>query len=195
MRRLEEVSLQPMPPHASLPPDANGPLGLPSYEEAISRSGQHDAPPPPYPGYVHTHVLACCICAWQRNNMFFFFSVSAHKPEPFDNRLCRTFISSNCTVLDHQKMVHFWNNFSIFFNTGNFTMCFPNGLSLSTDILIFFNLYLPQCRLWLDLLIMLTDVMSTSDLWPVCCFCRCEYEEIIIVFKMQQKMCHWEQQL
>ncbi|CAG05707.1 unnamed protein product, partial [Tetraodon nigroviridis] len=48
MRRLEEV--QPMQPPASPPPDANDPLGLPSYEEAIARSGQHDAPPPPYPG-------------------------------------------------------------------------------------------------------------------------------------------------
>lgn len=50
MRRLEEVSLQPVHPRGSLPPDANDPRGLPSYEEAITRSGQHDAPPPPYPG-------------------------------------------------------------------------------------------------------------------------------------------------
>ncbi|KAM9409811.1 transmembrane gamma-carboxyglutamic acid protein 4 [Pholidichthys leucotaenia] len=42
-RRLEEVSLQPV----VTPED---PLGLPSYEQAIARSGQHDAPPPPYPG-------------------------------------------------------------------------------------------------------------------------------------------------
>ena len=26
--------------------------GLPSYNEALNRSGQHDAPPPPYSGYV-----------------------------------------------------------------------------------------------------------------------------------------------
>ncbi|XP_073321219.1 transmembrane gamma-carboxyglutamic acid protein 4 [Pagrus major] len=52
MRRLEEVSLQPMPPH--LPPmDDIDPPGLPSYEQAISRSGQHDLPPPPYPGSQH----------------------------------------------------------------------------------------------------------------------------------------------
>ncbi|XP_077418964.1 transmembrane gamma-carboxyglutamic acid protein 4 [Vanacampus margaritifer] len=46
MRRLEEVSLQPVPP----PMDEDEPLGLPSYEQAIAKSGQHDAPPPPYPG-------------------------------------------------------------------------------------------------------------------------------------------------
>lgn len=58
MRRLEEVSLQPVRPPASPPSlEQNDPLGLPSYEEAITRSGQHDAPPPPYPGYVLTHVL------------------------------------------------------------------------------------------------------------------------------------------
>lgn len=51
MRRLEEVSLQPVippaPPH--LLEDVEPP-GLPSYEQAIAKSGQHDAPPPPYPG-------------------------------------------------------------------------------------------------------------------------------------------------
>ncbi|TWW68161.1 hypothetical protein D4764_02G0012020 [Takifugu flavidus] len=52
MRRLEEVSLQPVRPPASQPPlEVNDPIGLPSYEEAIAKSGQHDAPPPPYPGY------------------------------------------------------------------------------------------------------------------------------------------------
>ncbi|XP_011617396.1 transmembrane gamma-carboxyglutamic acid protein 4 [Takifugu rubripes] len=51
MRRLEEVSLQPVRPPASQPPlEVNDPIGLPSYEEAIAKSGQHDAPPPPYPG-------------------------------------------------------------------------------------------------------------------------------------------------
>ncbi|XP_040899386.1 transmembrane gamma-carboxyglutamic acid protein 4 [Toxotes jaculatrix] len=51
MRRLEEVSLQPIHPPASPPPmDEIDPPGLPSYEQAISKSGQHDAPPPPYPG-------------------------------------------------------------------------------------------------------------------------------------------------
>lgn len=58
MRRLEEVSLQPVRPPASQPPlEVNDPIGLPSYEEAIAKSGQHDAPPPPYPGYVRTRVL------------------------------------------------------------------------------------------------------------------------------------------
>uniref|UniRef100_A0A3Q3W5P3 Gla domain-containing protein n=1 Tax=Mola mola TaxID=94237 RepID=A0A3Q3W5P3_MOLML len=28
--------------------------GLPSYSEVLNRSGQHDAPPPPYSGYVDT---------------------------------------------------------------------------------------------------------------------------------------------
>ncbi|XP_042267546.1 transmembrane gamma-carboxyglutamic acid protein 4 [Thunnus albacares] len=47
MRRLEEVSLQPaLPPHM----EEIDPPGLPSYDQAITRSGQHDAPPPPYPG-------------------------------------------------------------------------------------------------------------------------------------------------
>ncbi|KAM6943605.1 transmembrane gamma-carboxyglutamic acid protein 4 [Xenentodon cancila] len=51
MRRLEEVSLQPaLPPPAPLPTEELDPAGLPSYEQAISRTGQHDAPPPPYPG-------------------------------------------------------------------------------------------------------------------------------------------------
>lgn len=50
MRRLEEVSSQPVHPPGPPPPD--DPLGLPSYEQAIARSGQHDAPPPPYPGYA-----------------------------------------------------------------------------------------------------------------------------------------------
>ncbi|RVE74622.1 hypothetical protein OJAV_G00023870 [Oryzias javanicus] len=51
MRRLEEVALEPgLPPpstHSTAMEDASG---LPSYEQAIARSGQHDAPPPPYPG-------------------------------------------------------------------------------------------------------------------------------------------------
>uniref|UniRef100_A0A8C6SL29 Proline rich Gla (G-carboxyglutamic acid) 4 (transmembrane) n=1 Tax=Neogobius melanostomus TaxID=47308 RepID=A0A8C6SL29_9GOBI len=45
IRRLEEVSLQPMNP----PSDPDAP-GLPSYDQAIANSGQYDAPPPPYPG-------------------------------------------------------------------------------------------------------------------------------------------------
>ncbi|XP_029931792.1 transmembrane gamma-carboxyglutamic acid protein 4 [Myripristis murdjan] len=49
MRRLEEVSLQPVLPPPP-PEDAINPPGLPSYEQAIAKSGQHDAPPPPYPG-------------------------------------------------------------------------------------------------------------------------------------------------
>ncbi|XP_075879812.1 transmembrane gamma-carboxyglutamic acid protein 4 isoform X2 [Nelusetta ayraudi] len=53
MRRLEEVSSQPVPPPGSPP---NDPLGPPSYEQAIARSGQHDAPPPPYPGSRHGSV-------------------------------------------------------------------------------------------------------------------------------------------
>ncbi|XP_036379720.1 transmembrane gamma-carboxyglutamic acid protein 2-like isoform X2 [Megalops cyprinoides] len=44
-----------MPADARLPPESvplSGILvpGLPSYNEAITRSGQHDAPPPPYSG-------------------------------------------------------------------------------------------------------------------------------------------------
>lgn len=51
MRRLEEVSLQPVrPPAQASTVDEVTPPGLPSYEQAITRSGQHDAPPPPYPG-------------------------------------------------------------------------------------------------------------------------------------------------
>ncbi|XP_070822632.1 transmembrane gamma-carboxyglutamic acid protein 4 [Chaetodon trifascialis] len=50
MRRLEEVSLQPVPPPPAVAVD---PPGLPSYEQAIAKSGQHDAPPPPYPGSRH----------------------------------------------------------------------------------------------------------------------------------------------
>ncbi|KAJ8248944.1 hypothetical protein GJAV_G00229480 [Gymnothorax javanicus] len=46
LRRLEEVSLQPVLP----PVEDFSPPGLPSYEQAIAKSGPHDAPPPPYPG-------------------------------------------------------------------------------------------------------------------------------------------------
>ncbi|KAI4880196.1 hypothetical protein NFI96_026027 [Prochilodus magdalenae] len=48
IRRLEEVSLQPLP----TPPlsDELDEYGLPSYEQATARNGPHDAPPPPYPG-------------------------------------------------------------------------------------------------------------------------------------------------
>ncbi|XP_036391353.1 transmembrane gamma-carboxyglutamic acid protein 4-like isoform X1 [Megalops cyprinoides] len=46
IRRLEEVSMQPV----FTPEEEMGPPGLPSYEQAIAKSGQHDAPPPPYPG-------------------------------------------------------------------------------------------------------------------------------------------------
>ncbi|KAL1007714.1 hypothetical protein UPYG_G00090610 [Umbra pygmaea] len=49
MRRLEEVSLQPPPP--LMPPlEEISPPGLPSYEDAVGKTGTHDAPPPPYPG-------------------------------------------------------------------------------------------------------------------------------------------------
>ncbi|KAM4592681.1 transmembrane gamma-carboxyglutamic acid protein 4 [Odontesthes bonariensis] len=50
MRRLEEASLHPVPPPGD-PPSVEDvdPPGLPSYEQAISRSGPHDAAPPPYP--------------------------------------------------------------------------------------------------------------------------------------------------
>lgn len=54
MRRLEEVSLHPIPPGPPL--EEVDPPGLPSYEQAITRSGQHDAPPPPYPGSRHGSV-------------------------------------------------------------------------------------------------------------------------------------------
>ncbi|XP_077104569.1 transmembrane gamma-carboxyglutamic acid protein 4 [Siphateles boraxobius] len=48
IRRLEEVSLHPIPHTDS---DGNpGAPGLPSYEQAIAITGPHDAPPPPYPG-------------------------------------------------------------------------------------------------------------------------------------------------
>ncbi|XP_054472666.1 transmembrane gamma-carboxyglutamic acid protein 4 [Anoplopoma fimbria] len=47
MRRLEEVSLQPVHP---IPMEEIDPVGLPSYEQAIAKTGPHDAPPPPYPG-------------------------------------------------------------------------------------------------------------------------------------------------
>ncbi|KAI5629677.1 transmembrane gamma-carboxyglutamic acid protein 4 precursor, partial [Silurus asotus] len=47
IRRLEEVSLHPIP--APLSDDLET-QGLPSYEQAIAISGPHDAPPPPYPG-------------------------------------------------------------------------------------------------------------------------------------------------
>uniref|UniRef100_A0A3P9IU02 Proline rich Gla (G-carboxyglutamic acid) 4 (transmembrane) n=1 Tax=Oryzias latipes TaxID=8090 RepID=A0A3P9IU02_ORYLA len=51
MRRLEEVALEPGPPPTStLSMEIEDASGLPSYEQAIARSGQHDAPPPPYPG-------------------------------------------------------------------------------------------------------------------------------------------------
>lgn len=50
IRRLEEVSLHPIP-HTEGSSDAPG---LPSYEQAIAITGPHDAPPPPYPGYQHT---------------------------------------------------------------------------------------------------------------------------------------------
>ncbi|KAM9817681.1 transmembrane gamma-carboxyglutamic acid protein 4 [Neosynchiropus ocellatus] len=50
MYRLEQVSLQPGRP-AHLPAlEEIEPPGLPTYEQAIAKSGQHDAPPPPYPG-------------------------------------------------------------------------------------------------------------------------------------------------
>ncbi|KAM7014891.1 transmembrane gamma-carboxyglutamic acid protein 4 [Tautogolabrus adspersus] len=49
MRRLEEVSLQPVLP-PPIPMEDIDPPGLPSYEQAIAKRGQHDAPPPPYPG-------------------------------------------------------------------------------------------------------------------------------------------------
>lgn len=49
IRRLEEVSLQPVNPPLDPVQDTNAP-GLPSYEQAIANSGQYDAPPPPYPG-------------------------------------------------------------------------------------------------------------------------------------------------
>lgn len=57
IRRLEEVSLQPVLPPAPPPPMEDiDPPGLPSYEQAIAKSGQHDAPPPPYPGSRHASI-------------------------------------------------------------------------------------------------------------------------------------------
>ncbi|CAN9506990.1 unnamed protein product [Ophioblennius macclurei] len=51
IRRLEEVSLQPVvPPGGPSQMEEADPPGLPSYEQAIARNGPHDAPPPPYPG-------------------------------------------------------------------------------------------------------------------------------------------------
>lgn len=50
IRRLEEVSLQPVNPAPLHPGQEIDQPGLPSYEQAIANSGQHDAPPPPYPG-------------------------------------------------------------------------------------------------------------------------------------------------
>lgn len=51
IRRLEEVSLQPVfPPGGPSQTDEVDPPGLPSYEQAIASRGPHDAPPPPYPG-------------------------------------------------------------------------------------------------------------------------------------------------
>lgn len=49
IRRLEEVSLQTVNPPLDPAQDTDAP-GLPSYEQAIAKSGQYDAPPPPYPG-------------------------------------------------------------------------------------------------------------------------------------------------
>ncbi|XP_020797150.2 transmembrane gamma-carboxyglutamic acid protein 4 isoform X2 [Boleophthalmus pectinirostris] len=49
IRRLEEVSLQPVNPQLDPVQDTDAP-GLPSYEQAVANSGQYDAPPPPYPG-------------------------------------------------------------------------------------------------------------------------------------------------
>ncbi|XP_023251003.1 transmembrane gamma-carboxyglutamic acid protein 4 [Seriola lalandi dorsalis] len=57
MRRLEEVSLQPvLPPGPPALMEEVDPPGLPSYEQAITKSGQHDAPPPPYPGSQHGSI-------------------------------------------------------------------------------------------------------------------------------------------
>ncbi|XP_028257049.1 transmembrane gamma-carboxyglutamic acid protein 4 [Parambassis ranga] len=50
IRRLEEVSLQPVLPPPVPSVDEIDPPGLPSYEQAVANIGQHDAPPPPYPG-------------------------------------------------------------------------------------------------------------------------------------------------
>ncbi|XP_071344603.1 transmembrane gamma-carboxyglutamic acid protein 4 [Trachinotus anak] len=57
MRRLEQVSLEPGLPPAPPPlMEEVDPPGLPSYEQAIAKSGQHDAPPPPYPGSQHGSI-------------------------------------------------------------------------------------------------------------------------------------------
>ncbi|XP_068003974.1 transmembrane gamma-carboxyglutamic acid protein 4 [Melanerpes formicivorus] len=42
-RRHEEFSLNPLPPRT-------GDSELPTYEQAVSSDGQHNVPPPPYPG-------------------------------------------------------------------------------------------------------------------------------------------------
>ncbi|XP_061557322.1 transmembrane gamma-carboxyglutamic acid protein 4 [Phycodurus eques] len=55
LRRLEEVSLQPVVPPPPPMDDVELP-GLPSYEQAIAKNGQHDAPPPPYPGSRHGSI-------------------------------------------------------------------------------------------------------------------------------------------
>lgn len=55
MRRAEEISLQPvLPPPATV--EVMDPPGLPSYEQAIAKTGPHDAPPPPYPGSRHGSI-------------------------------------------------------------------------------------------------------------------------------------------
>lgn len=41
----------------AIPLSQNPAPGLPSYSDALNRSGQYDAPPPPYSGYV-------CQAAW-----------------------------------------------------------------------------------------------------------------------------------
>lgn len=48
IRRLEELSMQPVRFQQDQPPP--DPSGLPTYEEAVASSGPQDAPPPPYPG-------------------------------------------------------------------------------------------------------------------------------------------------
>ncbi|CAL8243457.1 unnamed protein product [Lota lota] len=50
LRRLEEVSLQPIPPLNNPPTEDLHLPDLPTYEQAIAKTGPHDAPPPPYPG-------------------------------------------------------------------------------------------------------------------------------------------------
>ncbi|NWI64247.1 TMG4 protein, partial [Todus mexicanus] len=42
-RRHEEISLSPLPP-------GTDDSGLPTYEQAVTSDGQHNVPPPPYPG-------------------------------------------------------------------------------------------------------------------------------------------------